>query len=148
SAVVGGRAANACATMLIVCVGLAVFPACASHRAVPDSLTAGMPSHESLGSYITRIRDVSSAAKPTPSLTQTIESSDPLLSAALTQLAASPTAENHRRVASEYRRVRVLDLAHKHLSAAVQLDPRDAAAFDGLARIWRDWGFPQLGLGD
>jgi Tfp pilus assembly protein PilF len=41
-----------------------------------------------------------------------------------------------------------MDVALKHLTQAAQLDPQDAAAFDGLARIWRDWGFPRLGLGD
>jgi Flp pilus assembly protein TadD len=34
------------------------------------------------------------------------------------------------------------------LSAVVAIDPRNAPAWDGLARIWRDWGFPHLGLGD
>jgi tetratricopeptide (TPR) repeat protein len=30
----------------------------------------------------------------------------------------------------------------------LRLNPRDAGGYDGLARIWRDWGFPHLGLGD
>jgi Tfp pilus assembly protein PilF len=29
----------------------------------------------------------------------------------------------------------------------VKLDPADATAWDGMARIWRSWGFPRLGLG-
>ena len=41
-----------------------------------------------------------------------------------------------------------LDKADAHLTTAVRLDDRDAAAFDGLARIWRDWGFADLGLDD
>jgi Flp pilus assembly protein TadD len=28
------------------------------------------------------------------------------------------------------------------------MNAQDAAAHDGLARIWRDWGFPHLALGD
>jgi tetratricopeptide (TPR) repeat protein len=50
-------------------------------------------------------------------------------------------------VAVEYRRVGVLDKAFDHFAAAVDLDPADAASHEGMARIWRDWGAPQLGLG-
>jgi tetratricopeptide (TPR) repeat protein len=77
-----------------------------------------------------------------------LESWDPRLGSALTELALGPTPERHRRVASEYRRLGVLDMAHTHLTNALRLDPGDAAAHDGLARIWRDWGFPHLGLAD
>jgi superkiller protein 3 len=79
---------------------------------------------------------------------QALESWDPRLSAALTELALGPTGERHRRVAAEYRRLGVLDMAYAHLSAAVRLDEHDVAAYDGLARIWRDWGTPYLGFGD
>ena len=30
----------------------------------------------------------------------------------------------------------------------VALNPRDAEAYEGLARVWRDWGLPHLGVGD
>jgi tetratricopeptide (TPR) repeat protein len=78
----------------------------------------------------------------------TVEGQDPALSAALLLLTLSPTPEHHRAVADEYRRLRILDTAFDHLSAATRLDPRDAAAYDARARIWRDWGFPELGMGD
>jgi tetratricopeptide (TPR) repeat protein len=78
----------------------------------------------------------------------TIESTDPALAAALLQLALVRTAEHHRAVADEYRRLSILDAAFDHLSAATRIDPRDAAAYDARARIWRDWGVPQLGLAD
>jgi tetratricopeptide (TPR) repeat protein len=42
----------------------------------------------------------------------------------------------------------VRDAAYRHYNAAVKLDARDAAAYDGLARVWRDWGLPQLALSD
>ena len=32
--------------------------------------------------------------------------------------------------------------------AAGKEDPADALEYDGLARVWRDWGYPQLGLAD
>ena len=63
-------------------------------------------------------------------------------------LALLRTAEHHRAVADEYRRLKILDAAFDHLSAATRIDPRDAAAYDARARIWRDWGVPELGLAD
>ena len=81
-------------------------------------------------------------------LASTLESSDGRLAAALLQLLGVPNAVTHRQVAREYRRLRVLDKAHEHYSSAVRLDPTDAESFEALARIWRDWGTPHLGLGD
>jgi tetratricopeptide (TPR) repeat protein len=78
----------------------------------------------------------------------TIEAHDPKLSAALLKLRLLPSAAQHRAAADEYRRLGVLDAAFDQLSAAIQLDPRDAAAYDGRARIWRDWGAPAMGMGD
>jgi hypothetical protein len=82
------------------------------------------------------------------SLGVTLEASDPGLSKALTRLRLLPSAEAHRAVALEYRRLKVDDTAFDHLKAALRLDPADANAYDELARIWRDWGFPHLGLPD
>jgi tetratricopeptide (TPR) repeat protein len=82
------------------------------------------------------------------SLGVTIEASDPGLSKALTVLRLMPSAVTHRAVAREYRRLKVDDTAFDHLKAALRIDPADASAYDELARIWRDWGFPHLGLPD
>lgn len=79
---------------------------------------------------------------------QTLESSDPQLKAALLKLRFFPSAAQHRAAASEYRRLGVLDTAFDHLTAAIRMDRKDAAAYDARARIWRDWGAPQLGMGD
>jgi len=76
----------------------------------------------------------------------TLESSDERLRIALAQLLLTPTAQAHRQVALEYRRLRVLDHAHEHFAAAVKLDPKDVVSRDGMARIWRDWGFPNKAL--
>ena len=78
----------------------------------------------------------------------TVESSDPALARALTRLVLMPSADAHRRVAHEYRRLRIDDAAFDHLRAATKLAPADATAYDELARIWRDWGFPHMGMGD
>jgi Flp pilus assembly protein TadD len=89
------------------------------------------------------VRPASSAG-----LLPTIEASDPALSAALLKLAIASTPEAHRTVADRYRALGILDMAHDHFLQASQLDRSDAAAYEGLARILRDWGFPQLGLAD
>jgi tetratricopeptide (TPR) repeat protein len=81
-------------------------------------------------------------------LATTLESTDPRLNAALFKLAAAPSADTHRSVAIEYRRLRVLDAAYEHFAAAVKLQPADASSYDAMARIWRDWGVPQRGLAD
>jgi len=111
---------------LVVGLALTCVSACAGHA--PPQLPAYANRSQTLGA--------------------TIESIDPRLAAALLQLSAVPTAEHHRAVADEYRRLKILDAAFDHLSAAMRLDPRDAAAYDARARIWRDWGAPQLGLSD
>jgi Flp pilus assembly protein TadD len=67
-----------------------------------------------------------------------IEGSDPVLRAALAALAANPTPAAHIRVAEAYRRVGVEDLALDHYGDALLLNPRDIAALDGRARLWRD----------
>ena len=143
----GRRADNRRAALLMVCLSLTILPACAAHRRARSEI-GRVPKRESLDSYIAKVREASAAARPSASLATTIESSDRQLSAALTALAVSNTAEAHRRVATEYRRIGVLDMAYTHLTDAIRLDSHDATAYDGLARIWRDWGVPRLGLGD
>lgn len=100
------------------------------------------PSRESRRAVVD-VRPASSAA-----VLPTIEGRDPLLSAALMKVALAATAEAHRAVAERYRELGILDMAHDHFLSATQLDRTDASAYEGLARDWRDWGFPQLGIGD
>jgi Tfp pilus assembly protein PilF len=78
----------------------------------------------------------------------TIEARDPKLASALLMLRLLPSAAHHRAAADQYRRLGVLDAAFDHLTAAIRMNPRDAAAYDARARIWRDWGAPRLGMGD
>jgi len=78
----------------------------------------------------------------------TLESTDARLSAALLAAAVVPSAEAFRRVGREYRRAGVLDQAHEYFTRAVKQDPTDADSYEALARIWRDWGTPHLGLAD
>jgi Flp pilus assembly protein TadD len=131
------------ASSVLVCLAgiLAVLPACAARNTLKST-----PSMES---EIARARARASEAAPRAgALAVSLESWDSRLQIALTVAAIAPTSENHLLVAREYRRLGVLDMAHTHFTRATRLDPQNSAAYDGLARIWRDWGFPHLGLKD
>jgi Flp pilus assembly protein TadD len=66
----------------------------------------------------------------------------------MTSHASEPTVESEVKLAQAFMRHGVLDKASEHFAEASRRDPREGAAWDGLARIWRDWGFPGLALGD
>ena len=70
------------------------------------------------------------------------------LADALSRVADSPGAGHELGLAQAYVRAGILDQGYEHFVAALRLNPRMSAAWDGKARIWRDWGFPHLGLGD
>lgn len=126
-----------------------VAPAGTQSALVPGPTpTAAGPS--SLEEYIRAIRKLSETAHPPGPMEQavTFEAANPPLADALKALAAQPGAAAEDRVAELYRRAGILDAAYEHYTNALRLEPRDAAAFDGRARIWRDWGFPGFGLGD
>ena len=93
---------------------------------------------DSLEDFMSKVRARSAMARPLTGRALTVEAQD----------AAITAAANHRAVAAQYLRHGIKDVAHEHFSAAVKLDARDAASWDGLARIWRDWGFPNLALPD
>ena len=103
-----------------------------------------------LSDYMAKVRHLSASAQPapTPSVLETLEIRDADLAADLLRLSQTPTAAAHRAVAERYRVRGVLDAAYRHYDAAVKLNARDAAGYDGRARVWRDWGLPQLALGD
>lgn len=106
---------------------------------------------ESLSDFMQKIRHLSANARPVSEkdvAAATLEARDPALAAALLRLAAAPTADLHRSVGERYRERRVLDAAYRHFNRAIALNPRDAAAYEGLARVWRDWGLPRLALAD
>jgi protein O-GlcNAc transferase len=128
----------------VLCAG------CAAHRSSHSSqlfVKRGEP--DSLEQYVAKIRELTARARPAaPKPRPTLESQDRKLAAALLLAATAPSAESLRSVGDEYRRVGVLDMAFRYYNRALRADPTDAAAYDGLARIWRDWGFPALGLGD
>ena len=105
---------------------------------------------EAIESSIEKFRQLTAIPRPPAQAApvSTIEAQDRDLSSARLLLAVTPGAESERRVAAAYMRLGVLDAAFDHFRAALRLNPRDAASFDGLARIWRDWGLPDIALGD
>jgi Tfp pilus assembly protein PilF len=82
----------------------------------------------------------------TRATTETLENTVQDLADARLRLLAAPTVENHRGVATAYFRRGLLDSAFDHFTAAIALDRRDALSYEGLARVWRDWGFPERAL--
>ena len=73
-------------------------------------------------------------------------STNPALVKALMMLAMQESAGStigRRRGLSPRRRAR---LRLQAFSARPRLEPCDAVAYDGMARIWRDWGMPDLAL--
>jgi Flp pilus assembly protein TadD len=151
-----GAIALACCVLMVGCAStprpsvlnrLAIRPAPPGAPA-PDADYGPVPD-DSLETVTAKIRHLSSTARPRQKVSGvTIEGADGRLAAALMTLSTVPGAASHRLVAEEYMRVGVLDAAHNHFRRALALNRRDAAAHDGLARIWRAWGLPELGLGD
>ena len=149
---------------IAVCLTAVLVAGCATHRspALTDRLLRqgkptielGAPTTtaptESLEAYVARVRRLAAAARTSSAstLTPTLESLTPGLAAALLSLRAAPTGANYRSVGEAYLQLGVLDMALEYLRQAVQLNPTDARSYDQLARISRNSGYPQLGLGD
>jgi tetratricopeptide (TPR) repeat protein len=165
-----------CGAWVVVIAGLVSLPACAAARAPrPDAsgLHGGdlvsaflvghrapapedpvgrpppRPASDGLGTYVARVRALSATASArVPARPLAIETADPDLRAALSALEPRPGPAAHRAVSAAYLRLGVHDLAHDHATAAIALDPHDAASYDARARVWRAWGWPHLGLAD
>jgi len=139
---------------LFVCLVLVAGTVGCATRTAPHSVKSAPAAHtqrppdDSLTVYMDKVRAKSERARPPVNRVTTIEISDPSLAEALAALRIQPTAAAHRTVAARYVQLGVLDQAHEHFSAAVAIEPTDAASWDGLARIWRDWGFAHLALSD
>ena len=83
-----------------------------------------------------------------PAALPSIEARDVALRDALAGLGSEPSVAAHLRVAGEYMRVGVRDMAFGHYSDALRLESRNVAALDGRARLWRDVGFLEPALAD
>jgi Flp pilus assembly protein TadD len=108
------------------------------------------PPQDSLGTFIDKTRELQAQAAVQPKQVPgtTLESFDSELGAALVEARIRPSSVAARRVAAAYARHGVFDMAHQYLMAAVKANPHDAANYEALARLWRDAGFPHLGISD
>jgi tetratricopeptide (TPR) repeat protein len=135
-----------------ICASTGCAPRSGGHstkaRHPQSQAQAGPTQAASLEDFMSKVRARSVTARPLTRRELTVEGNDVALTAALITVKARPSAANHRKVAAQYLRHGIKDVAHEHFTAALKLDSRDAAAWDGRARIWRDWGFPNLALPD
>lgn len=76
----------------------------------------------------------------------TLEMTSAALQHALAALEAQPSSGRVLDVAIAYLREGVPDRAYDHLAAGLRHDKTNAALHDTLARVWRDWGFPDRAL--
>ena len=125
-----------------LCAAALLVSSCALRAPAADEVG------NSLSDYIAKIRHLSAPPLVARTGVESMEARDPALAAALAALAAAPTPAAYRVAGERYRALGVLDAAYRYFTVAVAGDPGDAAAFDGLARVWRDWGLPHLGLAD
>ena len=103
----------------------------------------------SLEEAIGKVRQLMAAARPTPKApTATLESRDRVLAAAVKAAADDPTAENLFEAGAAYQRHGLNDQAYSYYARALALAPHRAETHEALARVWRDWGLPQLGISD
>lgn len=140
---------------LLTCIlAAAVAAGCGAGRStlhVPGTpRQSAVAPQESLTSFIEKGREVQAQASAAPPkvLGTTLESIDPELGAALVDAQIRPSGAAARRVAAAYARHNIFDMAHQYLMAAVKADPRDAANYEALARLWRDTRLAQIGMGD
>lgn len=125
-----------------------VVAGCATRQATEATRTQAASPAQGVEATAATLRDAARSEMPGLKTNRPlgVEVSDMTLADALKALNDAPTSEANRRVGVEYRRVQVYDKAHEYFTEAIKLDPKNAAAFDGLARTWRDWGVPRSGL--
>ena len=80
---------------------------------------------------------------------EVLEERDPTMSSLLNKIEADPrNAEAHFNLAVVYHCYRVFDKAYGEYQNAIRLNPVNAAYFESMGRLWRDWGAPQSGIND
>jgi Flp pilus assembly protein TadD len=145
--------------LIALCLGASLAGGCATGNRGSLSIgfdTPGEPAFDlggpapsglSLQEHMKMIRHLQARPVMKASTGAQAESADRRLATALRLEAASPSAENHLRVADEYVRLGILDTAYTYTNRALLQKPRFGEAHEAMARIWRDWGLPTLGIG-
>jgi tetratricopeptide (TPR) repeat protein len=91
---------------------------------------------------------VAKRAAEKPVEVASIERLDPQLRDVLAALGRSESAQAHLEVAWRYWGVGVYDAAYDHYSEAIRIDPKNASAWEGRARVWRHWHMTEPALSD
>jgi tetratricopeptide (TPR) repeat protein len=110
--------------------------------------TAQRAPEDSLEAFMAKVRKLSSEARPDRQGSAGLAARYPGLAAADAVATFAPSPVTLRAAAEEYRRAGIFDKAFDLLTKALAIDWRDATTHDAIARLWRDSGLPQLGLGD
>jgi Flp pilus assembly protein TadD len=153
---------SAATRIVLLAVGVLMHAGCTSHRAPsladrfllhrsakPGTAKPDAPESPSLEEAIGKVRQLMATARPEPrQQTPTVEATDPALKLAFTNLSAAQTDDRLYDVGAAYHQLGLLDQAYQYYNRALHLNRRHASSHEGLARVWRDWGFPLLGLGD
>ena len=132
------------------CATLAPAPPATAPAAAEAAVAADARAHDAdLGAYILRVREHSRRVR-SGGMTGGVmaESWSKDLADAVARFDREPGLASEIALAQAYVRAGILDHAHEHFAHVARVDPREGAAWDGLARVWRDWGFPHFGLGD
>ena len=87
-------------------------------------------------------------AAAAPAQLRSIEGTDVALRNALAALGQRESAAAHVAVAQQYWRLHVYDAVYDHYSDAIRLEPRNVTAWDGRARVWRQWHMTEPALSD
>ena len=146
-------------TGIPVLLALALAAGCATLRPAPPAtapaaaeaaVAADALAHDAdLGAYILRVRELSRGTRSGGTTGGVMaESWSKDLAEAVSRFDREPGIGHEIALAQAYVRAGILDHAHEHFAHVALVDPSEGAAWDGLARVWRDWGFPHLGLGD
>lgn len=137
--------------MLVVCVLSSTFVGGCALRSpsAHDAADRNKNDEGALSDYIASVqRAMTGARPPRAAVAPRLEERDADLFALRAAVQVAPSAERHRLLAEAYARRGVLDAAFDEFTAAIKLSPKDGPSYEGRARIWRDWGSPQMGLGD
>ena len=123
--------------------GGSVSSASSTSAAPPkDAMAPGPDFNPSDPSVLEReIRRVMSSTLPSA------EAWDDRLAAVLGEMTVSPTPRQHLEAAAEYRRLGIFDDALKYLTKALAFPETRPAAYEALARLWRDAGHLSVAIG-
>jgi Flp pilus assembly protein TadD len=89
---------------------------------------------------------INNVASRTSGSMSAVEASNPELRDALFRVMLLPNTAHHLAVARAYRKIGIFDNAYDYLARSLVQNGSDPEVHDALARLWRDWGNPGVGL--